>query len=106
VENLFQPAARERIERQLGRLVADRLQGLGIVLSSLDLQVIELPPEVVEAMNQAKAIETLDGTIRQLDPITREVVRGVFQLDEILRWDAYLPTPSRLMMKRLAAESR
>ena len=42
----------------------------------------------------------------EFDPITREMVRGVFQLDEILRWDAYLPTPSRLMMKRLTAESR
>jgi regulator of protease activity HflC (stomatin/prohibitin superfamily) len=103
IQDFFKPTIRERIERQLGHLVADRLKGLGIVLFSLNLQAIELPGEVAEALNKAKAIETLDGAIRQLDPTTREVVRGVYQLDEILHWDAYLPTPSRLTIKRLEA---
>jgi regulator of protease activity HflC (stomatin/prohibitin superfamily) len=103
VQDLFKLTIRERIERQLGQLVADRLKGLGIALTSLNLQAIELPDEVAEALNKAKAIEALDGAIRQLDPTTREVVRGVYQLDEILHWDAYLPTPSRLTVKRLEA---
>jgi regulator of protease activity HflC (stomatin/prohibitin superfamily) len=101
IQDFFKPTIRERIERQLGQLVADRLRGLGIAVSGLNLQAIELPGEVAEALNKAKAIETLDGAIRQLDPSTREVVRGVYQLDEILHWDAYLPTPSRLTAKRL-----
>jgi regulator of protease activity HflC (stomatin/prohibitin superfamily) len=103
IQDFFKPTVRERIERQLGHLVADRLRGLGIVLPNLNLQAIELPGEVAEALNKAKAIETLDGAIRQLDPTTREVVRGVYQLDEILHWDAYLPTPSRFTVKRLEA---
>lgn len=103
VQELFKPIVRERIERQLSQLVADRLKPLGIVLSTLNLQVIELPNEVAQALNKAKAIEALDGAIRQLDPTTREVVRGAYQLDEILHWDAYLPVPSRLGMKRLGA---
>jgi regulator of protease activity HflC (stomatin/prohibitin superfamily) len=103
IQDFFKPKIRERIERQLGHLVADRLRGLGIVLSNFNLQAIELPGEVAEALNKAKAIETLDGAIRQLDPTTREVVRGVYQLDEILHWDTYLPTPSRLTIKRLEA---
>jgi regulator of protease activity HflC (stomatin/prohibitin superfamily) len=103
VQDLFKLTIRERIERQLGQLVADRLKGLGIALTSLNLQAIELPDEVAEALNKAKAIEALDGAIRQLDPTTREVVRGVYQLDEILHWDAYLPTPSRLTVNRLEA---
>ena len=100
-QDLFKPAIRERIERQLNQVVAERLKTLGIVLNGLNLQAIELPGEVTEAFNKAKAIETLDGTIRQLDPTTRKIVQGVYQLDEILHWDQYLPTPSRLTMKRL-----
>ena len=102
-QDLFKPTSRDRLERQLGELVADRLRGLGIVLVGLNLQAIELPAEVTEAINKAKAIEALDSAIRQLDPATREIVRGVYQLDEVLHWDSYLPTPSRLTMRRLAA---
>jgi regulator of protease activity HflC (stomatin/prohibitin superfamily) len=101
VPDLFKPATRERIECQLSQLLADRLKPQGIVFNGLNLQAIVLPQEVAEAFNKAKAIETLDGAIRQVDPTTREVVRGAYQLDEILHWDAYLPTPSRLTMKRL-----
>jgi regulator of protease activity HflC (stomatin/prohibitin superfamily) len=101
MQDLFRPATRERIERHLSQLLSERLHPLGIVVRSLYLQAIDLPQDVAEALNKAKAIETLDSTIRQLDPTTREVVRGVYQLDEILHWDAYLPTPSRLGMKRL-----
>jgi regulator of protease activity HflC (stomatin/prohibitin superfamily) len=103
VPDLFKPATRERVERQLSQLLADRLKPLGIVFNGLNLQVIDLPQEVAEAFNKAKAIATLDGAIRQVDPTTREVVRGAYQLDEILHWDAYLPTPSRMTMKRLQA---
>ena len=106
LRDLFNPATRERIERQLNQLLADRLKPLGIAFNGLSLQVIDLPQEVAEALNKAKAIETLDGAIRQLDPTTREVVRGAYQLDEILHWDAYLPTPSRLAMKRAQAFSQ
>lgn len=101
VSDLFKPAVRERIERQLSQLLAERLKPMGIAFNGLNLQAINLPQEVTEALNKAKAIETLDSAIRQLDPTTREVVRGAYQLDEILHWDAYLPTPSRLGMKRL-----
>lgn len=101
VADLFKPATRERVERQLSQLLADRLKPMGIVFNGLNLQVIDLPQEVAEAFNKAKAIATLDGAIRQVDPTTREVVRGAYQLDEILHWDAYLPTPSRLTMKRM-----
>lgn len=101
VSDLFKPALRERIERQLSQLLAERLKPMGIAFNGLNLQAINLPQEVAEALNKAKAIETLDSAIRQLDPTTREVVRGAYQLDEILHWDAYLPAPSRLGMKRL-----
>ncbi len=103
VNELFNPTTRERLERQLGKLVADRLQMLGIEFKSINLQAIELPLEVAEAHNKAKAIETLDGAIRQTAPITREVIRGAYQLDEILHWDSYLPVPSRLTMKKMEA---
>lgn len=102
VRDLFNPVTRETFEQQLSRVVAERLKPLGIVLNGLNLQVIDLPQEVAEAMNKAKAIETLDGALRQVDPTTREVVRGAYQLDEILHWDQYLPVPSRLSMKRMA----
>jgi regulator of protease activity HflC (stomatin/prohibitin superfamily) len=100
VQELFKPAVRERVERQLKQLVADKVKDLGIVLTGFNLQAIELPAEVIEALNKAKAIASLDSAIRQVDPTTREIIRGAYQLDEILHWDAYLPTPSRLAMKR------
>jgi len=103
LHDLFKPAIRERLERQISQTMADRLKPLGIVVNSLNLQTINLPHEVAEALNKAKAIETLDGAIRHLDPTTREVVRGAYQLDEILHWDAYLPVPSRMTMKRMDA---
>jgi regulator of protease activity HflC (stomatin/prohibitin superfamily) len=103
VRELFNPTIRERLERQLSQLLADRLKPMGIAFNGLNLQTLELPAEVAEALNKAKAIETLDGTIRQLDPTTREVVRGAYQLDEILHWDQYLPVPSRMTMKRMDA---
>lgn len=99
--DLFKPTTREKIERQLGQLLAERLKPQGIIFNGLNLQAIALPQEVAEAFNKAKAIETLDGAIRQVDPTTREVVRGAYQLDEILHWDAYLPSPSRMTMKRM-----
>lgn len=98
--DLFRPAIRERLERQLGRLLAERLQPLGINFSGLNLLALELPVEVAEALNKARAIRTLDEALRQADPATREIMRGVYQLDEVLRWDAYLPVPSRLMKKQ------
>jgi len=101
IRELFNPATRERLERQLSQLLAERLKPQGIALNGINLQSIELPNEVAEALNKAKAIETLDGAIRQLDPTTREVVRGVYQLDEILHWDQYLPLPSRATMKKM-----
>lgn len=103
LRDLFDPACRERLERQLSQTLADHLKPMGIAFKSLNLQAIELPNEVAEALNKAKAIETLDGAIRQIDPTTRDVVRGVYQLDEILHWDHYLPTPTRMTMKKLEA---
>lgn len=101
VSDLFNPSTRDRFERQLSRLLADKLKPMGIIFNGINLQVIELPGEVAEALNKAKAIATLDHTIRQLDPTTRDVVRGAYQLDEILHWDQYLPVPSRRTMARL-----
>lgn len=106
VKDLFNPPLRERIERQLNQTLTDKLKPLGIAFNNLNLQAIELPPELAEAFNKAKAIETLDGAIRHLDPTTREVVRGAYQLDEILHWDQYLPVPSRMAMKRLEQDVR
>ena len=103
VQELFNPSVRQRLERHAGQLVSDKLKPLGIVFNGLNLQTIELPSEVAEALNKAKAIETLDSAIQRIDPTTREVVRGVYQLDELLHWDAYLPSPSRRTMKRLQA---
>ena len=103
VQELFKPVIRERIERQLSQVVAKRVAPLGITLIGLDLQVIELPQEIAEALNKAKAISTLDSTVRQLDPTTREIIRGAYHLDEILQWDKYLPVPARLARKRTAA---
>jgi regulator of protease activity HflC (stomatin/prohibitin superfamily) len=102
VRDLFKPTTRELFEQQLSQTLAERLKPLGIIFNGLNLQVIHLPQEVAEAMNKAKAIETLDGAIRQIDATTREVVRGAYQLDEILHWDQYLPVPSRLSMKRMS----
>lgn len=102
---LFSPTLRDRLERQLSRSVADRLQPLGIALNGINLQAIELPSDVSEALNKANALTTLDNAIRQLDPATREIVRGVYQLDEVLHWDQYLPVPSRHTMRRLAHTS-
>ena len=101
MQDLFRPAVRLRLERHASQALSDRLKPLGLEFNQLNLQTIELPDEISEAINKAAAIETLDGAIRQLDPTTREVVRGVYQLDEILHWDSYLPVPSRLTMKRL-----
>ena len=101
VQDLFKPAIRERIERQLSQLVAEQSKLLGIEVLGLNLQALDLPHEVAEALNKAKAMATLDGTIRQLDPATRQIVRGAYQLNEILHWDQYLPVPSRQMMSRL-----
>lgn len=101
VSDLFNPNTRDRFERQLSLLLADKLKVMGIIFNGLNLQAIELPGEVAEALNKAKAIATLDHTIRQLDPTTREVVRGAYHLDEILHWDQYLPVPSRRTMQRL-----
>ena len=106
LSDLFKPAVRERLERQLSQLLADQLKPMGITFNKLNLQNIELPHEVTEALNKAKAMETLDNTIRHLDPATREVVRGVYQLDEVLHWDQYLPVPTRRTMGRLEAASQ
>ncbi len=97
---LFNPAVRDRLERQLSQFIADKLAPLGVAVNGLNLQTIELPADVAEALNKAKAIATLDNAIRQLDPTTREVVRGVYQLDEILHWDQYLPIPTRQTMHK------
>jgi regulator of protease activity HflC (stomatin/prohibitin superfamily) len=101
INQLFDPVIREQVEQQLGQILAAKLKPLGIVFNGLNLQTIELPKEVTEAMNKAKAIKTLDSTLRRIDPTTREVVRGVYQLDEILHWDQYLPVPSRRTMARI-----
>jgi len=106
MQDLFRPVTRERIEQQLSQLLAERLNPMGIVLRNLYLQAVEIPEEVAAALNKAKAMGTLDTAIRQLDPATREIVRGVYQLDEIIHWDSYLPSPSRLTMKRLQTVAR
>jgi regulator of protease activity HflC (stomatin/prohibitin superfamily) len=102
LRDLFNPATRNRLERHLNQLLADHLKSQGIAFNSLNLQGIDLPKEVAEALNKAKAIETLDQTIRLLDPTTRAVVQGAYQLDEMLHWDAYLPALSRLALKQQA----
>ncbi len=100
--DLFNPVSRERLERQLNRLLADRLKPQGVTFGNLNLQVIDLPAEVAEALNKARAIKTLDEAIRQVDATTRDIVRGVYQLDEVLHWDTYLPVPPRVVMRQAA----
>jgi regulator of protease activity HflC (stomatin/prohibitin superfamily) len=101
VSDLFHPATRQELEQQVNERLIERLKPMGIAFNGLNLQTIELPGEVSEALNKAKAIETLDNAIRHLDPTTREVVRGVYHLDEILHWDQYLPVPSRQTLQKL-----
>lgn len=95
LEELFRGAVRERIERQLTDVVAARLRPTGVVLDGLNLQTLELPPEVASALNQARAIEALDAAIRRSDAATREVVTGAHKLDELLAWSEYLPPYGR-----------
>lgn len=96
VGDLFKPQTREALEHQLKHIISQRLEPMGIVLNGLDMQVIELPGEVAEALNKAKAMEALDGAIRHLDPTTREVVRSAYHLDDLLHWERFLPLPNRL----------
>ena len=106
LQDLFQPVVRERLERQASYLLTDRLKSLGLGFIRLNLQAIEFPGEIAEAINKARALETLDGAIRHLDPATLDVVRGVYQLDQVLHWDNYLPVPSRMTMNRLKHVTR
>lgn len=92
---LFKPPIRDRIERQLTETVANNLKPSGLVLHSISLEKIELPPEVASALNQAKAIEALDAALRQSDIATREIVAGVYRLDELLAWEHHLLPHSR-----------
>ena len=95
VQSLFKPSIRERIEQQVRQVVTDKIRPLGLVLNSYNLQVIDIPAEVAEALNKARAIEALDDTIRDLDPATRHIVH----------FDQYLLSPSGLLMNRFEAIS-
>jgi regulator of protease activity HflC (stomatin/prohibitin superfamily) len=92
---LFKPAIRDRIERQLSGTVANRLKPAGVVVNEIDLQAMDLPLELATALNQARAIEALDAVIRHSDAATREVVSGAHKLEELLSWSEYLPPYGR-----------
>ena len=100
---LFNPSLRCELEEQLNHSITPRLKPLGVALNGINLQEIELPAEVTDALNKATALTALDHVIRDMDPASREIVRGVYQLNEVLHWDQYLPVPSRRAMQKLDA---
>ncbi len=102
LRGLFLPSTRRRLEHQLNLLLAENLRPLGIDWLGISLQTIDLPREIVQALNKARAIETLDEAIRRLDPTTRQIVQGAYRLDELIHWDSYLPGLSRLAMRQAA----
>ena len=102
VQDLFKPQIRERIERQLTELLRDKVKASGIALMSLNLQAIHLPPEVEAALNQAKAIQTLDIALRTSDVATREMVVAAHHLDDLLEWEKLLPPYGKYMLAKQA----
>ena len=95
LRELFRPVIRERIERQLTEAIKSQLSTSGIVLNGIDLQAIIPPTEVLHALNQAQAIQTLDGAIRASDTATRDMVAGSHQLEELIEWSKLFPPYGR-----------
>ena len=95
LQDLFRPAIRERVERQLTAALQSALKPSGIIFSGLDLQSILPPEEVRNALNQAQAIHTLDSAIRTSDTSTREIVVGAHQLEDLIEWSKLLPPYGR-----------
>jgi regulator of protease activity HflC (stomatin/prohibitin superfamily) len=98
LQDLFKPTIRERVERQLTQTLQSALKPNGIAISKIDLQAILLPEEVAKAINQAKAIQTLDAVIRVSDKVTHEVVTGSHKLEELLEWKELLPPYGRYVL--------
>lgn len=91
LRELFKPAIRARIERQLSAALRSDLRSSGIGLNGLDLEGIIPPVEVSAALNQAQAIQALDTVIRSSDVATREIVTGAHKLEELMALDDLLP---------------
>lgn len=95
LRDLFKPAIRDRIERQLSETIKSKLRPTGVIFNGLDLQAIIPPDEVLHALNQAQAIQTLDQAIRASDGATRNLVAGAHQFEEMVEWSKLLPPYGR-----------
>jgi regulator of protease activity HflC (stomatin/prohibitin superfamily) len=100
LRELFRPVIRDRIERQLTEALKSQLSSSGIVLNGIDLQAIIPPEEVLHALNQAQAIQTLDTAIRASDTATRDMVAGAHQLEELIEWGKLFPPYGRYALSQ------
>lgn len=105
LNDLFKPAVRDRIERQLTVTLAETFQPAGIVFTGFDLQAIIPPAEVTQALNQAQAIQTLDTVIRASDSTTRDMVSAAHQLDELIEWSNLFPPYGRYAISQSTVSS-
>jgi len=103
LRDLFKPAIRDRIERQLGQALKSKLQPSGIILNGIDLQAIVPPDEILHALNQAQAIQTLDQAIRTSDGTTRNLMTGAHQFEEMLEWSKLFPPYGRYALSQPAS---
>jgi len=100
LRDLFKPSIRDRLERQLVESLKSKLQPTGIALNGLNLQAIIPPAEVLQALNQAQAIQTLDNAIRASDTTTREIVTGAHQLKDLIEWGNLFPPYGRYVLTK------
>lgn len=100
LRDLFKPSIRERIERQLTASLKDKVQPSGIALNGLNLQAIIPPEEVLHALNQAQAIQTLDNAVRHSDAATREMIAGAHQLEDLIEWSKLFPPYGRYVLTK------
>lgn len=105
LRDLFNPAIRERIERQLSETLKSKLEPSGVVFGNFDLLTITPPEEVLHALNQAQAIQTLDSAIRASDGATREIVTNAHQLEEMIEWGKMLPPYGRYALAQSSRAS-
>ncbi|MEM7028314.1 MAG: SPFH domain-containing protein [Chloroflexota bacterium] len=105
LKDLFSPTIRERIERQVTETLKSKLASSGVVFSNFDLLTITPPEEVLHALNQAQAIQTLDGAIRASDRATRDLVANAQQLEDMIEWGKILPPYGRYALAKSSLSS-
>ena len=105
LRDLFNPTIRERIERQVSETLKSKLAPSGISIANFDLGIIKPPEEVLHALNQAQAIQTLDSAIRASDGATRQIVANAHQLEEMIAWEKMLPPYGRYTLAKSSLNS-